>query len=452
MAKTTKKTGAAKSGKKAAEKVAAEKAVVAEKAAAADAKAEQNAKERIKEGNRKLVVGAVIGGAAICGVIAAAGLSSGLIGRIVNGITSSWWWNSPTWTGSFTLDGNSANFTEGSIAEVASRVTPAVVSVKTESRTKGYFGQDTTSSAAGTGMIVTEDGYVITNKHVVDGASNISIVMDDGTQYDDVKLLATDPVNDVAYLKISDVSGLPTVTLGNSKTVTVGQQVIAIGNALGQFQNTVTEGIVSGIGRTIVAGDSSASDYYETLSDMIQTDASINAGNSGGPLVNAAGEVIGINTAVSASANGLGFAIPISAVKGMLKNIIANGKAERAFLGVSYTNLTADTAKSYDLPVKYGAYVHGSSAVVSGSPADKAGIREGDVLVAVNGAKVGENGTLSSLIAEYTVGDKVTLTVLRGDKTINMDVTLTAYPKSTNSSESSSSNSSLDSGTSRRRK
>lgn len=403
---------------------------------ATKAKTTKSTKEQIKASNRRLVTGAIIGGAAFCGLVAVGTVAVGLIDRL------------PTFSnslnnlvGTFVLDGNSANFTEGSIAEVAAEVTPAVVSITTETRTIGYYGQSSTSTAAGTGMIVTSDGYVVTNKHVVDGASTINVVMDDGTRYTNVKLVGTDPVNDVAYLKISDVEDLPTVVLGNSKTIVTGQQVIAIGNALGQFQNTVTEGIVSGTGRTIVASDSSSSDYYETLSDMIQTDASINAGNSGGPLVNAVGEVIGINTAVS-SGNGIGFAIPISSIKGMLKNIIENGKAERAFLGVSYTNLTADTAKEYDLPVSYGAYITGDNAIIADSPAEKAGLKSGDIIIAVSGAKVGESGTLSSLISEYAVGEKVELTVLRDSKEISVTATLASYPASLSSSSNSSSDSS----------
>ncbi len=421
---TTKKTTKAAKATKVAKPAKATKAKAVKTTKPAPETRKQTAEERIKASNRRLITGAVIGGAAFCAAVA--------FGITAYNVVD----NFPVWTSNLSsfitehiIDGNSANFTEGSIAEVASRVTPAVVSITTETRTIGYYGQSSTSSAAGTGMIVTSDGYVITNKHVVDGASSINVVLDDGTRYTEVKLVGVDPSNDVAYLKISGVEDLPTVTLGNSKTITVGQQVIAIGNALGQFQNTVTEGIVSGTGRTIVAGDgSSSNNYYETLSDMIQTDASINAGNSGGPLVNAAGEVIGINTAVSNSANGLGFAIPISSVKGMLKSIIENGKAERAFLGVSYTNVTADTAKDYNLSVKYGAYVTGENSVIKDSPAEKAGIKSGDVIVAVNGVKVGQTGTLSSLISEYTVGDKVEITIVRDNKEINLKVTLSSYP------------------------
>lgn len=326
-------------------------------------------------------------------------------------------------------DGNSANFIEGSIADVAARVSPGVVSIITETRTTGWFGQSSTSTSAGTGMIVTADGYVITNKHVIDGARNISIVLDDGTTFDNVELVGTDPFNDVAYLKIPNASDLPTVTLGDSKTIILGQQVIAIGNALGQYQNTITAGIISGTGRSLLAANS---DYtsVESLTDMIQTDAAINAGNSGGPLVNAAGEVIGINTATSTDADGIGFAIPISSVKGMLKNIIQNGEAKRAYAGVRYINITPDVAKMYDLPVSAGAYVHadsGASAVIEGSPADKAGLKEEDIVVKLNGVSVGSASSISTLMGEYAPGDTVQLVVLRGGKEVAVNLTLGAY-------------------------
>ncbi len=328
-------------------------------------------------------------------------------------------------------DGNSANFVEGSIAEVAAKVTPGVVSIVTEVRTTGFFGQTNTSTAAGTGMIVTGDGYILTNKHVIDGANSIRIVMDDGTTYDEVEVVGKDPLNDVAYLKIKNAKDLPTVTLGNSKTITTGQQVIAIGNALGQFQNTITSGIISGTGRVVTA---TSSDYSssETLSDLIQTDAAINAGNSGGPLVNAAGEVIGINTATSSEADGIGFAIPISSVKGMLKNIIEHNSATRSYLGVYYVSITPDVAKSYNLPVSAGAYLYSPaqySSIIADGPGDKAGLKEKDIITAINGIKVGKSGSVSSLIGEYAPGDTVQLTVLREGKERTMNVTLGSYKK-----------------------
>ena len=180
-------------------------------------------------------------------------------------------------------------------------------------------------------MIVSSNGYVLTNKHVVEGATTVNVVTAGGKTYKKVKVVTYDPLNDVAFLKIDDVSDLPAATLGNSKTLSVGQQVIAIGNALGEYKNTVTSGIISGTGRTLTATDSTGSSA-ETLTNMIQTDAAINPGNSGGPLVNAAGEVIGINTATSSSAENVGFAITISSVKGMLAQLIEKGEASRSYV------------------------------------------------------------------------------------------------------------------------
>lgn len=328
-------------------------------------------------------------------------------------------------------DGNSANFVEGSIAEIADKVSASVVSIVTSTKTRNFFGQDYESAAAGTGIIVTSDGYVLTNKHVINGATSINVVLDDGTTYEDVELVATDPLNDVAFLKIKDASNLTPATLGDSKTLTVGQQVMAIGNALGQYQNTVTVGVVSGLGRSVTASDGSGYNT-ETLSDMIQTDAAINSGNSGGPLVNAAGEVIGINTATSTSAENMGFAIPISSVKGMLAQLIETGKAERTYLGVYAAEITPEIAKAYNLPVNAGAYLYSSStytAIVKDSPAAKAGLKDKDIITKVNGVEVGKAGTLTDLIGEYKPGDTVQLTVIREGNEIAVNVTLEGYKK-----------------------
>ncbi|MBR3319129.1 trypsin-like peptidase domain-containing protein [Candidatus Saccharibacteria bacterium] len=326
----------------------------------------------------------------------------------------------------FTPDGNSANFTEGSIAEVANRVSTSVVSIVTEVKTTSYnffYGPtESTGEAAGTGFIVSKDGYVITNKHVVDNATKIYVVLDNGTICKDVKLVGTDPLNDVAYLKINGVEDLTPVTLGDSKTINIGEQVIAIGNALGQYQNTVTSGIISGAGRSLTATDSSYQNA-ETLTDMIQTDAAINAGNSGGPLVNAAGEVIGINTAVS-TGNNIGFAIPISSVKGMLKTILETGEAKRAYAGVSYLAIDAATAVENDLDSTFGAYV---SNVIKGSPAEKAGIKKDDIILAVDGIKIGASTSLGTLLGEHSINDTITLTILRDNERITVQLTLAEY-------------------------
>ena len=330
-------------------------------------------------------------------------------------------------------DGNSASFVEGSIVDVVEKVAPSVVSIVTETTTttRSLFGQsyNSTSSAAGTGVIVTSDGYILTNKHVVSGASTISVVLADGTTYENVSVAATDPLNDIAFLKISGVSDLSAATLGDSKTISVGQQVVAIGNALGVYQNTVTSGIISGTGRSITATDSTYS-TYETLSDMIQTDAAINSGNSGGPLVNAAGEVIGINTATSSSAENMGFAIPISSVKGMLSQLVASGEASRAYIGVYSVEITASVATEYNLPVTSGAYIYSKSsysAIVTDSPAAKAGLKEKDIILSVNGVKIGTAGSLSSLLGEYKPGDTVQLGILRSGSEMSINVTLGAY-------------------------
>lgn len=328
-------------------------------------------------------------------------------------------------------DGNSANFVEGSIADIASKVSSSVVSIITSTKVRSYFGGSYDSSAAGTGVIVSSDGYVLTNKHVIDGATTIAVVAADGTAYENAKVVATDPLNDIAFVKIDDVSNLTAATLGDSKTINVGQQVIAIGNALGEYQNTVTSGIVSGTGRSVTASDSSGY-MSETLTDMIQTDAAINSGNSGGPLVNAAGEVIGINTATSTTAENMGFAIPISSVKGMLSQLVESGKAERAYVGVYSLDITAAVAKAYNLPVSEGAYLYSSSAysaVISGSPADKAGLKDKDIVTAINGVKVGAAGSISSIVGEYKPGDTVQFTVIRDNKETAVNVTLGAYSK-----------------------
>ena len=332
--------------------------------------------------------------------------------------------------GQISRDSNSANFTEGSITSIANAVSKSVVSIVTSTDQKSFFSNETTSqTAAGTGFILSSDGYVATNKHVVSGASKIGVILDNGTAYEDVELVGTDPLNDFAIIKINNVNNLSPVKLGDSKTTSAGQQVVAIGNALGAYQNSVTSGIISGKGRSLTATDSGRT-QYETLSDMIQTDAAINGGNSGGPLVNAAGEVIGINTAYASQGNNVGFAIPISSVKGIIKNVLSGKGFERAVIGVRYINLTPTIAKEKNLSVTRGALIASSKnnkAIISGSAGDKAGLKENDIITAVNGTEIGNSGSLSSLIGEYSVGDTVKITVVRGGKTETLELTLAAY-------------------------
>lgn len=317
---------------------------------------------------------------------------------------------------------------ETAIAGVIDKVSPSVVSILTQTTVENYFfGTSSVQEGAGSGFIVSEDGYIITNRHVVEDARTVSVILSDGTTYEDAQVVATDPLNDLAYLKVPDVSGLPVAELGDSTTVRVGQSVIAIGNSLGQYQNTVTSGIISGTGRPVAAQKGNS---VETLTDLLQTDAAINPGNSGGPLLNTSGQVIGINTAIAQDAEGIGFAIPITAAKGILKQVLDGKDAERAYLGVRYIPVNAAVAKRFELSVDRGAYIsadRGARAVVSGSPADDAGLRDGDVITKINDVEVGPGGGVASLIAEYAPGDTVEIIYVRGDETRTTRVTLSAF-------------------------
>lgn len=316
---------------------------------------------------------------------------------------------------------------ESSIAAVAEKVSPSVVSIVTQTETRSMFGNTTSGQAAGTGIIVSKDGYVMTNNHVIEDSTAVAVVDNKGEQYDNVTVVGRDPLNDVAFLKISSNKDFTPAELGNSSTIRVGQQVVAIGNALGQYSNTVTSGIISGTSRTITA--KSDGGQSETLNDLIQTDASINQGNSGGPLVNMSGQVIGINTAIAEDSNGIGFSIPINSTKGVLAGVLANGKVSRSYLGVNYVTITPDAARRYKLPVTNGAYIYASSGnpVVAGSPADQAGLKVGDIITKINDTTLGSSGSLSSIIGEYKPGDKVTVTYLRDNKEQTTSVTFSAY-------------------------
>ncbi len=327
-------------------------------------------------------------------------------------------------------DGNAVvSKDEEDISSVATKVGPSVVSITTKGQTQSYLGTQT-QEGAGSGIIISSDGYILTNKHVVSGSSQLSVITSDGTVHDNVKVIGTDPLNDLAFLKLDGVSGLQAATLGDSSSIRIGQKVVAIGNSLGEFQNTVTSGIISGTGRPISAQEGNS---VETLTDLLQTDAAINPGNSGGPLTNLSGQVIGMNTAVAADAQSIGFSIPINSAKGIIKNLLKTGKVARAYLGVKYVTITPEVAKQYNLSVKKGAYVSsddGSSSVVSGSPAEKAGIKDKDIITKVGDLDVGDHGSVASLVSEYSVGESVQLTMLRGGKTMTVTVALQAYAQS----------------------
>ena len=323
-------------------------------------------------------------------------------------------------TQNVTIKESSANI------EAVKKVSPSVVSITGTEQTLDFFGNLSSQKSAGTGFIVTKDGLILTNKHVIsDAKANYKVFTSDGKQYT-ATIKATDPLNDIAFLKI-DAKDLPVVTLGNSDDLAIGQTVIAIGNALGQYQNTVTQGVVSAVGRAIEAGDG-LSGSTESLDNVIQTDAAINSGNSGGPLVNLEGQVIGINTAVASNAQSIGFAIPINVAKSDIDSVISKGKIIKPMLGIRYIPITKELAISNDLPVTEGAYIYGGNnqpGVITGGPADKAGLKVGDIITKINNDKITSKKSLSNLINKYKVGDIVTVTYLRdgNEKTAKMTLT-----------------------------
>ncbi len=331
------------------------------------------------------------------------------------------------------------------IASIAKNVGPSVVSidVKSQVATPDFFGFGTSSAAqesAGTGFIIDAGkGIIVTNRHVVPaGTTSVSVTLSDGTTYDNVQVIGrTSDTNslDVAFLKIGDLKGhkLTAVKLGDSSKVTVGDKVVAIGNALGQFQNTVTSGIISGFGRDLTAGDGSGTTgSSERLTDLFQTDAAINEGNSGGPLVNINGEVIGLNTAVASGAQNIGFSIPVSDLKGIIDGVLATGELKQPYLGVRYVSLTDDLSSQYNLSVKRGAYIvpssDGQPSILDGSPAQKTGLKENDIITKVNSANIDDKTSLTSALNKFRVGDTVTLTVVRQGKTQELKATLQVAP------------------------
>ncbi|MBI2637029.1 MAG: trypsin-like peptidase domain-containing protein [Parcubacteria group bacterium] len=279
----------------------------------------------------------------------------------------------------------------------------------------------------GTGFIITTDGLIVTNRHVVDQAeAEYTVITNDGTQYE-AEVLARDTVNDVAILKIQ-ADNLPVLDLGDSESVKIGQTVIAIGNSLGEFSNTVTKGVVSGINRRVVAGNSRGSS--EVIEEAIQTDAAINPGNSGGPLLDLFGKVIGVNTAVSQEGQLIGFAIPINEVKSAIASVREFGRIVRPFLGVRYVIISPEFAEANNIAgVDHGALiVRGDSrtdlAVIPGSPADKAGLVENDIILEVNGEKVTQERGLAKILSRYKPSDTVTLKVFRKSEEIEVSATL----------------------------
>lgn len=305
------------------------------------------------------------------------------------------------------------------VPTVVAKVSPAVVTVINRLST-GINSTDTAGS--GSGAIISPDGYVITNHHVIEGYSEIEVVLFDGS-IRRATLVGDDPLMDLALLKIDGaVPGY--LTLGNSDALRQGETVIAIGSPLGEFKNSVTVGVVSALHRSLSA---------DVPEDLIQTDAAINSGNSGGPLLNMQGEIVGINTLVyrdqgmgSARIEGLGFAVPSNIARRVSEQIIATGEVQYPFLGITYGMINADIAIQNDLQVQQGAFV---TSVSDGYPAANAGIRAGDVIVAIDGIKLGQQASLRGVLLQYKPNDVVKVNVLRGTEELEFEITLALRPR-----------------------
>ena len=317
-------------------------------------------------------------------------------------------------------------YEEAVTMEVVARVSPAVVTVvNTLPPQSGFGGQLFQPEARGSGVIIESSGYIITNNHVVEDAQDLSVLLQDGTKLP-ARLVGTDLFTDLAVIKV-ERQGLPTASLGDSDALRPGAHVVAIGSALGDFRNTVTSGVVSALGRNLDTGEG-----YQ-LEGLIQTDAAINHGNSGGPLLNLQGQVIGINTAIirggvtsPSIAEGLGFAIPSNTARLVVPQLIEKGYVSRPYLGIAHRPITPQLASYYDLPVKWGELV---TRVVPGTPAEQGGLKQGDIIIALDSQAIDEEHPFINLLLHYQPGDTVRLTVNRDGQEQTLTVTLAERPR-----------------------
>jgi S1-C subfamily serine protease len=306
----------------------------------------------------------------------------------------------------------------------AAKVGPAVVRIVTA----GTDPNDATAtSGIGSGVIFDSNGWILTNHHVVADTNSLTVQLKDGRQFQGT-IYGIDTLTDLAVVKV-DATGLPTAPLGDSSAIKVGELAIAIGSPLGTYSNSVTAGIVSATGRSIDTDTGS-------INNLIQTDAAINPGNSGGPLVDAVGDVIGINTAVASNAQGIGFSIPINIAKPIMQQAIAGQPLARPWIGIRYETIDLQLQQQLKLPVAQGAYVSGGQdasganqpAVVAGSPADKAGVKDGDIVTSIEGQAIDGDHPLDAVLTQFAPGRTVTLGINRDGKTLNLQITLGTRP------------------------
>jgi len=322
------------------------------------------------------------------------------------------------------------------IAAVAT-ISPAVVTLRVATdaaptSTEGGFGGPG-SQGSGSGVIIDASGLILTNAHVAADATDVTVILQDGRTFEG-ETIGVDTLTDFAFVRIEGTD-LPTATLGASSDIRIGQLAIAVGNPLGDFPGSVTTGIISGVDRTIQVADQQTGGAT-TLRHLIQTDAAINPGNSGGVLVDGAGQVIGINTAASGDAMGIGFALPIDLAKPIIEQVLAGEPIERPWIGIRYEEIDAQVAEDNDLTVTEGAWIDagdqdGVKAVLANSPAKDAGLKDGDIITAIGDQAVDREHPLDLLLLQHSPGDTVALTVLRDDASISVDLTLGTRPAST---------------------
>jgi len=304
------------------------------------------------------------------------------------------------------------------IVDVAAVVRPAVVSIVFEVTVQSFF-QSFPQEGVGSGVIFDARGYILTNNHVVEGASKITVTLPDGRAFDGT-VVGRDPDTDLAVVKIAG-DNLPVARLGDSAKLRIGEWVIAIGNPLAlEGGPTVTVGVVGAVGRSVEEENGA------TLDDVIQTDAAINPGNSGGPLVNLAGEVVGINTVVAAEAQNIGFAVSVNTAKPVIESILAQGKVIRPYIGVTLLPVTAAVASRYGLSVNQGALI--TQITPRDGPAAQAGLRAGDVITRFDGIQITSDSQLKKAIQQHKVGDKVQVTFVRGTQESTVSITLAEKP------------------------
>lgn len=314
---------------------------------------------------------------------------------------------------------------ENAIISVAEKTSPSVVAIGVSKRVINPFDPfalpKREDATIGTGFVVSGKGIIVTNKHVVSETDvRYTVVTRDGQKYE-TKRIYRDPILDLAIVQI-DASALNALELGDSSKLKVGQTAIAIGNALGRFTNTVTTGVVSGLGRRVVAGDP-FSGSAESLDNLIQTDAAINPGNSGGPLLNSSGQVIGLNVATTEGAQNIGFAIPINEVKPIVDEFLQKGSVSRPFLGIRYRFISKDVAILNEVP--QGAYIQ---EVITGGPAQKAGVEEGDIITKINGEAVTQENKVGEVVSKGNIGQRLELELWRDGKTVKVTATLEDLP------------------------